>query len=54
MHSTENVRRLRRRYERSRCIFEIEMPGLWKVILDNYVHGLCNALESRGAARCNP
>jgi hypothetical protein len=54
MPSTENVRRLRRRYERSRCIFEIEMSGLWKVILNNHLHGLCSPLESRGAARCNP
>lgn len=43
---TEIVRPLRRRYELSRCIFKIEMPGLWKVILIDYLHGLCNPLES--------
>jgi hypothetical protein len=46
MLSTENVRPLRRRYELSRCIFEIEMSGLWKVIVVDYLHGLYSPLES--------
>src|SRR6266481_3927852 len=47
MPSTEKVRRLRRRFEHSRSIFEIEMSGLWKVILNNHLRGLCSPLESR-------